>query len=192
MQFWNDNNDDEGRESNRRPPQPPPNWRKWVSPGLLVLVLLLMLISSPGLLGGISSTPEIAYSDVYEQVQRNNVDALQFQDNVSVSGKFRSGVIVTSATGRSQSISSFTAQLPPYAGAELLDLARQGGVDTIRGDWTQTSPWLGLILNFLPLVLNHRLLCMDGAARAGADEWHLFFWAIPGAGENAGNAIHQV
>ena len=153
MQFWNDNNEDEGRESNRRPPQPPPNWRKWVSPGLLVLVLLLMLISSPGLLGGISSTPEIAYSDVYEQVQRNNVDMLQFQDNVSVSGKFRNGVIVTSATGRSQSISRFTAQLPPYAGAELLELAHQRGVETIEGGWTQTSPWLGLILNFLPLVL---------------------------------------
>ncbi len=152
MQFW-DNNNDEQPENNRRPPQPPPNWRKWVSPGLLVLVLLLMLISSPGLLGGISSTPEIAYSDVYEQVQRNNVDRLQFQDNVSVSGKFRSGVIVTSATGRSQSISRFTAQLPPYAGAELLDLAHQRGVETIEGGWTQTSPWLSLILNFLPLVL---------------------------------------
>ena len=153
MQFWDNNNDEQSEDNNRRPPQPPPNWRKWVSPGLLVLVLVLMLVSSPGLLGGVSSTTEIAYSDVYEQVQRNNVDTLQFQDNVSVSGKFRSGIIITSATGRSQSISSFTAELPPYAGAELLKLAHERGVEVIRGGWTKTSPWLGLILNFLPLVL---------------------------------------
>ncbi|MCY4464763.1 MAG: ATP-dependent zinc metalloprotease FtsH [Chloroflexi bacterium] len=153
MQFWDNNNDEQPEDNNRRPPQPPPNWRKWVSPGLLVLVLVLMLVSSPGLLGGVSSTTEIAYSDVYEQVQRNNVDTLQFQDNVSVSGKFRSGIIITTATGRSQSISSFSAELPPYAGAELLELAHERGVEVIRGGWTKTSPWLGLILNFLPLVL---------------------------------------
>ncbi len=152
MQFWDNNNDEQSPDNNQRPPQPPPNWRKWVSPGLLVLVLVLMLISSPGLLGGVSSTTEIAYSDVYEQVQRNNVETLQFQDNVSVSGKFRSGVIITTATGRSQSIASFTAELPPYAGAELLELARERGVE-IKGGWTKTSPWLGLLFNFLPLVL---------------------------------------
>ena len=112
-----------------------------------------MLISSPGLLGGVSSTTEVTYSDVYEQVQRNNVESLDFRDNVSVSGKFRSGVIITTATGRSQSISSFSAELPPYAGALLLELAHERGDIAIDGNWTQTSPWLGLLFNFLPLVL---------------------------------------
>ncbi|MCY4248566.1 MAG: ATP-dependent zinc metalloprotease FtsH [Chloroflexi bacterium] len=152
MQFWDNNNDEQSEDNNRRPPQPPPNWRRWVSPGLLVLVLILMLISSPGLLGGVSSTTEIAYSDVYEQVQRNNVDMLQFQDNIAVSGKFRSGVITTTTAGRTQNISSFTAELPPDASAKLLELATERGVE-IRSEWTRTSPWLGLIVNFLPLVL---------------------------------------
>ena len=133
MQFWDNNNDEQSEDNNRRPPQPPPNWRKWVSPGLLVLVLVLMLISSPGLLGGVSSTTEIAYSEVYEQVQRNNVDTLQFQDNVSVSGRFRSGVIITTATGRSQSIASFSAELPP--------LCRRGTAGTGARTRRRSHPW---------------------------------------------------
>ena len=154
MQFWDNNNDDEQPDNApRRPPQPPPNWRKWVTPGLLVLLLVAMLMSMPGAFGGVSSTPEIPYSDVYEQVQRNNVLNLNFQDNTSVSGQFRNGIITTSATGRSQSIGSFTSQLPPYASADLLDLANQRNEVEVRASWTQTSPWLGLILNFLPLVL---------------------------------------
>ena len=154
MQFWDNNNDDEQPEgAPRRPPQPPPNWRKWLTPGLLALLLVFMLLSSPSFFGGVSSTPEIPYSDVYDQVQRNNVLNLNFQDNTSVSGQFRNGIITTSATGRSQSIGSFTSQLPPYASADLLDLANQRNEVEVRASWTQTSPWLGLILNFLPLVL---------------------------------------
>ena len=155
MQFWENNDNDESRDGGNspRPPQPPPNWRKWISPGLLVLVMLLALISSPGLFGGFSSTPEIAYSDVYEQLMMNNVSLLHFQDNVSVSGTFKSSIIVSAASGRMQNVSRFTAQLPPYAGAELLRMAHERGVDTIDGSWTQPSTWLTLLINFLPLVL---------------------------------------
>jgi len=155
MQFWENNDNDESGDggNNRRPPQPPPNWRKWISPGLLVLVMLLALISSPGLFGGFSSTPEIAYSDVYEQLTLNNISLLHFQDSVAVSGTLKSSIIVTTAAGRMQNVSRFTAQLPPYAGAELLRMAHERGVETIDGSWTQPSTWLTLLINFLPLVL---------------------------------------
>ncbi len=153
MQFWDNNENDDGREGGGSGPrQRPPNWRRWLSPGLLILVMLLALISSPGLLGGFSSVPEIAYSDVREQLLLNNIDLLQFQDNVAVSGRFSSGIVVTTASGRTQNVSRFTAQLPPYAGAVLLDLAQERGV-TIDSAWTQSSPWLSIILNFLPLLL---------------------------------------
>ncbi len=154
MQFWDNNSDDsDNSEGSSRPPRPPQNWRRWVSPGLLVLVMLLALISSPGLLGGISSTPEIAYSDVYEQLRLDNIEGLSFQDAVAVGGKFKSSIFVTSASGRAQTVSRFTAQLPPYAGAELLRLAQEKGIKPIEADYTQSSPWLSIILNFLPLVL---------------------------------------
>ena len=155
MQFWDNNDNDENSDggNNNRPPKPPPNWRKWLSPGLLVLVMVLALISSPGLLGGFSSTPEIPYSDVREQLLLNNVNLLHFQDSVAISGTLKSSIIVSTGSGRTQSVSRFTAELPPYAGAALLQLAHERGVETIDGSWTQSSPWLSLFLNFLPLVL---------------------------------------
>ena len=192
MQFWenNNNNDDESRDGGNRsrPPQPPPNWRKWLSPGLLLLVMLLALVTSPGLLGGFSSTPEIAYSDVHEQLTLNNVNVLRFQDSVAVSGSLKSSIVIATASGRMQNVTRFTAQLPPYAGAELLRMAHERGVETIDGAWTQPSIW-PLILNFLPLVAHHRVLRLDGPPRPGADERHLLLRPIASARKNAGDAV---
>jgi len=153
MRFWENNNDDNDGGSNSGPPRPPANWRRWISPGLLVLVMILALISSPGLFGGISSTPELAYSQVYEQLRQNNVGSLHFQDRVTVSGQLKNTIIAESGAGRMQSISRFTTQLPPSADEELLSLANQMGVKGITAGYTQPSPWLALFVNFLPLVL---------------------------------------
>jgi len=150
MQFWDNNDNDENRSSGGG--NPPPNWRKWVSPGLLVLVMLLALVSSPGLLGGISSSTEIAYSVVYEQALQQNVALFDFHGETSVHGQFRRSVILTAGSGRSQEISRFKADIPPYGGAELLELAQEQGIG-IDATPNQTSILLTLLLNFLPLVL---------------------------------------
>ena len=157
MQFWenNDNDDDPPGEGENRPPQRPqrpPNWRRWVSPGLLVLVMLLALLSSPGLFGGISSTPEVSYSVIYEQLQQQNVSLLDFQGETGVTGQFTRSVIVTSPSGRTQNIVRFNANLPPGGGDELRELANQHRV-SIRATPNEPSILLSLIINFLPLVL---------------------------------------
>lgn len=155
MQFWDNNNNDENRNSggDGRPPQRPPNWRKWISPGLLVLVMLLVLVSSPGILGGGSSSPEIAYSIVYEQLQQHNVAMLDFRGETSVSGQFQRSVIVTAGSGRSQNVSRFSANIPPGGGAKLLELAHAQGISGIHATPNEPSILLTLIVNFLPLVL---------------------------------------
>jgi len=150
MQFWDNNDNDENRSSGGG--NPPPNWRKWVSPGLLVLVMLLALVSSPGLLGGISSSTEIAYSVVYEQALQQNVALFDFHGETSVHGQFRRSVILTAGSGRSQEISRFKADIPPYGGAELLELAQEQGID-IRATPNETSILLTLLINLLPLAL---------------------------------------
>ena len=154
MQFWenNDNDDDPPGEGENRPPQRPPNWRRWVSPGLLVLVMLLALLSSPGLFGGISSTPEVSYSVIYEQLQQRNVSLLDFQGETGVTGQFIRSVIVTSPSGRTQNIVRFNANLPPGGGDELRELANQHRV-SIHATPNEPSILLSLIINFLPLVL---------------------------------------
>ena len=155
MQFWENNNDEDSGESgnNPRPPQPPPNWRRWVSPGLLVLVMLLALISSPGLLGGISSTPEIAYSDFYEQLLLNNVATFDYQDTTAVVGEFKSSIVVVSPSGRTQSVRRFTTRIPVFTGPEIERLRLQNDIKPVAQDYSSTSPWISIILNFLPLVL---------------------------------------
>ena len=154
MQFWenNDNDDQKSSGSSNRPPQRPPNWRKWISPGLLILVMLVALLSSPGLFGGFSSTPEIAYSVVYEQLQQNNVPVLHFQGDTGVTGQFRRSVMVTGASGRTQNVSRFSANIPPEGGDELLQLAQERRI-VIDSTPNEPSLLLTLLINFLPLVL---------------------------------------
>ena len=156
MQFWdhNDNDDNQSGGGDGRPPQRPPNWRKWISPGLLVLVMLLVLVSSPGLLGAGSSSPEIAYSIVYEQLQQHNVAMLDFRGATGVSGQFRRSVIVTAGSGRSQNVSRFSANIPPGGGAKLLELAHEQNIEGIHATPpNEPSILLTLIFNFLPLAL---------------------------------------
>ncbi len=150
MQFWDNSDNDENRSSGGG--NPPPNWRKWISPGLLVLVMLLALVSSPGLLGGISSSTEIAYSVVYEQLRQQNVALFDFHGETSVNGQFRRSVIVTSESGRSQNVSHFKADIPPYGGGELLELAQEQGIN-VHATPNEPSILLTLLINFLPLVL---------------------------------------
>lgn len=155
MQFWDNNDNDENRNGGEdgRPPQRPPNWRRWISPGVLVLVMLLVLISSSGLLGAGSSSPEIAYSIVYEQLQQHNVAMLDFRGETSVSGQFRRSVIVTAGSGRSQNVSRFSANIPPGGGAKLLELAHEQRIENIGATPNEPSILLTLIVNFLPLAL---------------------------------------
>lgn len=153
MQFWDNSDSDEDRSSGgSRPPQRPPNWRKWISPGLLALVMLLVLVSSPGLLGGVNSTPELAYSTVYEQLRQGNVAMFDFRGDTGLNGLFRGSIIVTTAAGRSQSVSRFSANIPPGGGEKLLELAHEQTVE-IRGTPNQSSFLLTLFLNLLPLAL---------------------------------------
>ena len=154
MQFWDNSDSDEDRSSggDGRPPQRPPNWRKWISPGILALVMLLVLVSSPGLLGGVNSTPELAYSTVYEQLRQGNVAMFDFRGDTGLNGLFRSSIIVTTTAGRSQSVSRFSANIPPGGGDKLLELAHEQAVE-IRGTPNQSSFLLSLFLNLLPLAL---------------------------------------
>ena len=55
--------------------------------------------------------------------------------------------------GRTQSIRRFTAQIPVFAGPEIERLRIQNGIMPVTQEYSSASPWLSIILNFLPLVL---------------------------------------
>lgn len=156
MQFWDNNQqneDDNNQPNNNRPPQFPKDWRKWVSPGLLILLMILALVSSPGLLGGFSQSTEIDYSVLYSEAMDNNVAMLDFQGNSSVSGRFKREVPVSSLSGRTQTISNFTSNLPPTAAGELLGIAHAQSIPIVKATIQEPSLLLGLLINFAPLLL---------------------------------------
>ena len=155
MQFWDNNETDENQDNNQnnRPPQPPPDWRKWISPGVLVLIMFLVLVSSPGLFGGFTSSTEIDYSIVYDELKQRNVETLDFQGNTSVNGEFISTVTISSRTGRIQSIKRFSANIPPGGGEQLLALAQEQNINVVRATPNEPSILLSLLVNFLPLIL---------------------------------------
>ena len=189
MQFWDNNNDEErdGGNSNRPPPRPP-NWRKWVSPGLLVLVMLLALVSSPGLFGGYTATPEIAYSDFYEQLRAHNVKTIDFQDTTSLIGQLRSSIFVTTPSGRQQTVTRFTANIPIYAGPEVDRLARESAVERIDQTYSTNSPWPGIILQFLPLVFIIGFFVWMGRRAQGQMNGIFSFGQSQARGKNTRNA----
>lgn len=155
MQFWdnNDNDDNQNNHPNNRPPQLPPDWRKWVSPGLLVLLMFLVLVSSPGLFGGLSSSTEVDYSIVYEQLEQQNIVSLDFQGLSSVAGEFKNQVTIETRTGRTQRASRFSANLPPGGAEELLALGQAQQIDIIRATPLERPILFELLINFLPLLL---------------------------------------
>lgn len=155
MQFWDNNNQDNNQDGdhNNRPPQVPPDWQKWVSPGLLVLVMFLILMSSSSLFGGLSSSTEIDYSAVLEQLNNGNVALLDFQGSVNVTGKFEDSVQLATRAGRTQSVSQFTAVLPPGGGEQLLALAQEQDIRVVRATSIDPPILLSLLANFLPLIL---------------------------------------
>ncbi len=154
MQFWDNDNKDEEREGGgNRPPPLPPNWRKWISPGLLVLVMLLALLASPGMLGGYSSTPQIYLSDFWQQLRQGNVDdGIVYMDANAIDARLRNGVSLRTVEGRQQNVTRFTVNIPPVRWIKVDEEIERQDLH-VRQHQTQSSPWLSIILNFLPLVL---------------------------------------
>ena len=69
-----------------------------------------------------------------------------------VTGQFTNSIIVSNASGRTQNVSRFNANVPPGGGEELRELAK-GQKIVIRATPDKPSLLLSLIVNFLPLVL---------------------------------------
>ena len=155
MQFWDNNDNDEkpNNNQNNQPPPQPPDWRRWLSPGVLILLMFLALVASPGFFGGFSSATEIDYSIVVQEMLKRNVSALDFQGETSVNGSFNRSVTITTPSGRTQSVTRFSANIPPGGSEQLLDLAQENGLDVIRATPNEPNILLSLLINFLPLLL---------------------------------------
>lgn len=144
MQFPNDNQPDH----NRSPQQP--EWRKWLWPGLLVLFVVWMLLASPTMFSGFTSQEvEISYSTFIREIERGNVESVEFDGENAARGTLRSAL---PTTGSRAPANRFYTRIPALESSDLLRRLDEQNIpysDNTRG----TSPILWLLLNFGPLLL---------------------------------------
>ncbi len=144
MQFPNDNSPD------HKPPPQQPEWRKWLWPGLLILFVVWTLLASPTMFGGLSTQEtEISYSTFLREIQRGNIESVEFDGETTARGVFRSAPITN--TGRATT-NRFVTQIPALENSDLLRLLDEQNIpyrDNTRG----TSPLFWILLNFGPLLL---------------------------------------
>ncbi|EMF00981.1 microtubule-severing ATPase [Streptomyces mobaraensis NBRC 13819 = DSM 40847] len=125
-------------EPPRRPPPPPrPGWGRWVLAFVLVLFVVVILLARG--LPGREPRAE-SYSDFVAKVDAGQVRSVDIGDKGTVTGRLKDGT-------------EFTSQLPTALGAGQLEQRLQAQhVEITASRSGQGSPWLSVLLAFLPLL----------------------------------------
>jgi cell division protease FtsH len=145
-------NNDPNRQG-PRPPQLPQDWRRWVLPGLALLLILWLFLRIPNTLGGIGN-PEarISYSELFQQAQAGNVERIVIIDQ-SATGTFRSAVNTTNLdTNQPAQVRSFNTTLLLEGNEPLLNALNQSNAEVIP-ELAEPNILLFLIANILPILL---------------------------------------
>ncbi|WP_171165403.1 ATP-dependent zinc metalloprotease FtsH [Streptomyces sp. I05A-00742] len=126
-------------EPPRRPtPQPGPSWGRWVLAFVLVTFVIVLLLARgfPG-----EKSHEESYSEFVAKVNAGQVRSVDIGDKGTVTGRLKDGT-------------EFTTQLPTALGAGQLQQQLQSQhVEITASRSSQGSPWLSVLLAFLPLLL---------------------------------------
>jgi cell division protease FtsH len=133
----------------------PQDWRRWIWPALLVLLLFLTLASLNGVgdLGGGGSSVAVSYSTLYAQVEAGNVPQMTVREQ-NVVGVLEASAVVPDPQGRAREIPAggrFTSVIPVGDNSDFIAAARKSGTDVVVQ--VPEVSILFYILQFLPLIL---------------------------------------
>lgn len=152
MQFPNNDPDKDKKEEPK-----PPQWRNWILPGILILIVLWTFLRIPEMLGETSSSGqlvEVPYSFFIEQVKARNVDSVVIQES-NLRGSFKSALTlprnISTSVGQTP-FTNFTTTLLPFQDTTLAPLLAENGVNVLART-VQPSPILLFLVNFGPLLL---------------------------------------
>jgi cell division protease FtsH len=155
MQFPGNSQDNKPNNGQSEPPKSPFSIPRWVWLLALIFFLGWTLSRVQGLMSEASSGPtvELPYSVFYDQVTKDNVERVTFLDT-RLRGRFvRPFTWPTDASqGQATEYTTFTTTLLPVEDAKLPETLRAHNV-AITAQSTEISPLLGLLINFLPLIL---------------------------------------
>lgn len=156
------NNQNDNQSPPPRPPQkpggggngdggPPIDWRRWVWPALLLVMLGWILFNASEMFSPSSNASEIAFGVVYQQAQADNINSIQIVDQVAT-GTFKSAISVPNSLGQSVSISRFRTTLLPEGNNNFFDVLLQNGVN-VGVDVPDANIFLLFLFNVVPLLL---------------------------------------
>lgn len=146
--------------NNRRPPgepnpqpQLPQDWRRWVFPGIILLMLIWMFLQFPNTLNRLSGGEvQISYDALFKQAEAGNVARVNIVDT-SVQGELRLPVpLMDASTGEVVTSGRFTSTLLPEGNEALFTVLREKNSQIVP---SQPDPniLLFLIANILPILL---------------------------------------
>ncbi len=119
------------------------------------LILLLLLFVGVSWFNTAQDPPVISYNEFINQVNTDNVESVHATGD-SIDGKLKNAAIApeSSETKAGESYTEFTTERPTWANDDLLTQLNNHGVTVSAVSLVnQTSPWMSLLMAFLPWIL---------------------------------------
>lgn len=173
MQYPPNNPNSNGQKKPETPKNPneggePPrfnfqDWRRWIWPAVLAVFLIWTLANLPDFGGGSGGSVSIAYSTLYNEVDRGNVINMTVREQ-SVSGTLKEAVTLPDTQNRPRELPAgarFTSLLPSGSNQDFLTTAYKRGVSVLIQP-VEINPILYIITYFGPLLILVALLVWWG------------------------------
>lgn len=149
------------KQPENQEPQAPNNWRRWMLPGFLLLLLVWLIFTTSGLTGGTSDSTEIRYSDIQSNIAY--IESITFKpDSPEVYGQFNPAVNLT-IDGKNVTVTKFSSNVDDWQAEILGKSLNEYNLTIISGEANGTQidiitdepslPILAIIFNVLPFLL---------------------------------------
>ena len=147
MQFPNDNND-KNDDNSPNGPEEQPEWRRWLWPGVFLLLTMWFFLQFSGLGSLGSASQQVPYSTVLSEAEQGNVVEININEQ-DADGRFRSAV-TNPVTG--QMVTRFSSTIPPGSNETFYETLQQTGA-TVNISTSETSTLFIILLQFAPILL---------------------------------------
>ncbi len=127
------------------------DWRRWIWPALLLVMLGWILLNASDMFSGTPNASEVPFSVVYQEALANNIARIQIVDQVAT-GTFKAPVAIQDTLGRNITTARFRTILLPGNNQTFFDLLVNNNV-LVSADQPDPNVFLLFLFNVAPLLL---------------------------------------